>query len=434
MVVAALLIGALVLGLTRFSLGEHISAALCQITSLGQGDCAVAETPARAAEDYVPPQPCVKSGDGGAWEGSVAFGVQVEGGKTWFVEALGDGRYRLTRTGTVGVGVEGGLGIDASAVVNDNRYGVALGLGGAITDQLKTGDVYYATSDEEAEAILSAADSDDLKDGSVGDHWFGRDFVDWVTNASDLEQVEAESTFVKVGVQASGDLYATLIDFDASATAEAGTYVGQTQYRDGRTMDLYTASSSGVARASGSIGDEWTEFGSAVASYAGAVTIEVDRDADGVPTAMRLVTLGSGYADTSSTNNGANDELDSVQYTEQTWQVPLGTVEQRITAGKLALGLGIEVPGVTQEISPLDFSTLDYGETWAGFKDTAKTHGYVWEQNYALNDSTNGGNLDVEALVKVGLSGEYTSRSRTATGYTYWDGTQFTTRSGCLGE
>ncbi len=429
---AALLVVALVLGLTRFSLGDKVAAALCELTSgLGQGgECT--SGPARAAEDYVPPPPCVVSGNGGAWQGSAAFGVQLEGGNTWFVESLGDGRYRLTRTGSLGAGIEGGLGFDASAVVNDNRYGVAIGIGGSVTDQLKFGDVYYASSDDEAWDILHAATSDDVKDGMVGDDWFGRDFADWVTGASDLEQLDAESTFVKVGVSASGEAFATLIDWDASGVVEAGTYEGQTQYSDGRTTDVFTASSSGVTRASGTVGEEWTEFASAVASYGGAVTIEVDRDADGVATAMRLVTLGSAYADTSSTNNGANDPLDYVDYSQTTWQVPLGTTDQRVTAAKLALGLGIEVPGVTQEVGPLDFSTLDYGQTWSDFQETAKSDGYTWVQDYAIDASTNGGNLDVEALIKVGLSGDYTSTTRHATGYSYWDGAGFVERAGCL--
>ena len=428
----ALLVVALVAGLTRFSLGDKVATALCELTSLGGGECT--SGPSRAAEDYVPPPPCVISGDGGSWQGSLAFGVQLEGGKTWFVESLGDGRHRLTRTGAVGAGIEGGLGFDATAIVNDNRYGAAIGIGGSVTDQLKFGDVFYASSDEEAWNILHAADSDDVKDNMVGDHWIGRDFADWVTGASDLEQLDAESTFVKVGVSASGEAFATLIDWDASGTVEAGIYEGQTQYRDGRTTDVFTASSAGVVRASGTVGDEWTEFASAVASYGGAVTVEVDRDAEGVATAMRLVTLGSGYADTSSTNNGADDPLDYVDYRQTTWQVPLDTQGQRVTAAKLALGLGIEVPGVTQEVGAFDVSTLNYGETWSDFQQTAKDDGYTWSQDYAIDASTNGGNVDVEALVKVGISGDYTATTRHATGYSYWDGAGMVERSGCLAQ
>ena len=125
---SALLVVALLAGFTRFSLGDRVTEALCELTNLGGGGGACTSEPARSAQDYVPPPPCVVSGKGGAWQGSVAVGVQVEGGKTWFVESLGDDRYRLTRTGSVGAGVEGGLGFDASAVVNDNRYGAALGV------------------------------------------------------------------------------------------------------------------------------------------------------------------------------------------------------------------------------------------------------------------------------------------------------------------
>jgi len=42
--------------------------------------------------------------------------------------------------------------------------------------------------------------------------------------------------------------------------------------------------------------------------------------------------------------------------------------------------------------------------------------------------------VDVEALVKVGISGDYTATTRHATGYSYWDGAGMVERSGCLAQ
>jgi len=420
------LVVALVVAMVGFGLGDRVAATLCQLVP--GASCAGPPTDRTAAE-RVPPEPCVVGGNGGAARGSVAVGVQIDGGYTWFVEELGDGKYRLTRTGEAGIGAEIGWGFDVSATVDDRRYGLALSAGAAATAALRNGEVYYASSDAEVQEILAAAMADDVKDSVVGDDWFGRDVVDWVTGASDKEQLTPDSTFIVAGVDVSGAAAATLATLDASADVQGGIYEGTTEYADGRTTDVFTAGSTGNAQASGLLGDHGvTDDVLAAASYAGGITVEVDRDKDGNPTAMRLVTLGSAHADVDAWDNPG----EAPSYTETTWQVPLDSTANRVVAGRLALGLGLAVPGVTDTLSPLDFGAFNYGASWGDFQDLAKDEGYAWEQQYELDESTHGGSFDAKWFLEAGLSGEYTGTNRTATSYTYWDGSGFVDRAGCV--
>jgi hypothetical protein len=430
--IAAILVVAVLLAFAGFRYGDELAAALCRITAaISGGDGASCGTgaPERSAEDYVPPAPCVVSGNGSSVSGSVAVGIQVGGGTTVWVEELGDGRFRVTKTDDSSVGVEGGFGFDVSAVVNDNRYGVAATAGGSINAAMRSGDVYYADDEGELEDIIWAETDDTLKDQLVGDDWFGRDAVDWVTEQVTGELAEPESTFVRAGVNAMGNAGATLITGDASAKVEAGIYEGTTTYRDGRTTDSFTASSSGSARASALLGDGGvTDDVSAVASYSGDLTVEVDRDADGNPTAMRIVTTGSGHADVSAWENEQEDPT----YTQSTWQIPLDSEANSQTAARVLWGLGITSEGVTDTLDTFDFSGINYGGSWGDFMDLAKSEGYTWNQDYELGSASYGGNFDAAWILKAGLSAEYSNLTREATGYTYWDGTEYVERAGCM--
>lgn len=430
-VVVTLVVVALVVAMVAFGLGDRVAATLCQIlpgTSC-EGPAAV-----RSAEDRIPPQPCVVHANGGAVRGSVAAAVQVDGGYTWYIEELGDGRRRLTRTTEEGVGVPIGAGFDVSAVVNDKRYGLALTAGASASLAMRAGDVFYTDSDDEASALLAATVTDDVKDSTIGDDWFGRDVVDWITGASSDEQVEPDSTFVKAGVDLNGSAGATLLTMDASGDAAASAYLGQTQYKDGRVTELFTASGEASVQAGGLLGDRGvTDDVLAKASLGGSIIVEVDRDKDGNPTAMRLVTLGSLHADVEAWDGESwGNEKVNPTYTESTWQVPLESANDRAIAGRVAAGLGLAVSGVTDTLSPVDFGALDYGGSWTQFQELAQADGFAWRQEYTVDDTTQGGSFDAAWLLKVGLSAEYTGTERRATSYSFWDGNTFAGRAGCV--
>lgn len=421
--------------------GGAIAARLCAAFGATCGST-VASSTGSAPEDYVPPEACVAEGDGGSLRGSVAAGVQVEGGVTWFVEALGDGRYRLTRSDDEVVGAEVGAGFDVSLMANNERYGVALTAGVNALRAMEEGDVFYVDSEDEADAMVSAALADAAKDALIGEGGLDRTIVDWITQASDREQVVPDETYVSSGTRISAFANGTLshlVSGDAGAKVEVGVYEGTRTRTDDSTTDYFSASSKGAANAAfGGFGNadgelrEDSVYGmdSADASYDGSIKVEVDRDDDGVPTAMRLKLIGSAQGQVVGDDEISVDPT----YEETTWQVPLDTTEHREAAARVALGLGLEINDVTNQLGPLDvLSPLDYGASWSDYQAAARQDGHAWNQTYELGSVTNGANVDAKAIAKAGFAGSYTGTTRRALEYTYWDGSGYVTRAGCIG-
>lgn len=418
--------------------GGAIAARLCAAFGATCGST-VASSTGRAPEDYVPPQACVAQGDGGQVRGSAAAVVQVDGGVTWFIEALDDGRYRMTRSSETGVGLEVGIGFDASVTSGDDRYGVGLGAGVSGMKASEQGDVFYVDSRSEAEELLSATVADSVKDTLVGEDGWRRSVVDWMTRASDREQVEPDETFTRDGnkVQAGANgTFTHLVAVDLGAQVDAGVYEGERTKKDGSTTEFYQASSKGTANAAfGGFGDadgqqrETEVYGmdNSKASYDGSVAVEVDRDKDGNPTSMRLRLTGSAYSDT--VGEGA---LDDPSYGEQTWQVPLETAQQRQIAGRVAAGLGLGIDGVTTELSAFDLGPLNYGKSWGDFQDAARRDGYAWNQEYVLSSVEQSGMLDAKYVLEAALAGGYTATGRRGVSYEYWDGDEYVSRPGCI--
>ncbi|WP_164545107.1 hypothetical protein [Antribacter gilvus] len=363
----------------------------------------------------------------------------MDGGVTWFIEALGDGGYRMTRSSESGVGLEVGIGFDASITSGDDRYGAGLGAGASATKVSEQGDVFYVGSQSEAEELLSATVADTVKDTLVGEDGWRRSVVDWMTQASDAEKVEPDETFTRDGSKVEASLngtFANVIAVDLGAKVDAGLYEGERTKKDGSMTEFYQASSKGAANAAfGGFGDvdgqqrddEIYGMDNAKASYDGTVAIEVDRDKNGNPTSMRLRLTGSVYAD--AVGEGA---LEDPSYDERTWQLPLETVEQRQIAGRVAAGLGLGIDGVTTELSAIDPGPLNYGQSWSDFQDAAMRDGYAWSQNYLLSSVEQSGMLDAKYVLEAALAAGYTATARRGVAYEYWDGDEYVSRPGCI--
>lgn len=439
-VAAALLVGALVLAVTRSRVGDHVAAALCEIASLGQGECAAPPVPERAPEDYVPPDPCVVQADGAGWSASGAAVLQVEGGQTWLYETLDDGRVRLTRTDDTGVGGEVGAGFDVSLTLDDETYGAALTAGAAALLTEQEGDVFYAADREEAERILSAQRTDDVKDPLLGDDGWVRDAWDWTTDtlggSTRYEHREPDETFVRTGVQLTGQAGVTAIYGAADAGIELGIHEGTTTRADGTTTDVY--STSGEVRASAGswltrLDNPWGPEGYGVATASGAarLTIEVDRDADGEVVAMRVVTLTGAHADTYST---VERDTPWPDFTENTVQIPLETAADRRTGARVAQALGLPVSGLTDDLAGWErpLNTVFMYDNLEDYFELAKERGYLYQDTFGLDESTYGAAFDAKLLLEVGLGGDYTTVERTTLKNVYWNGQELVERSGCV--
>ncbi|MCL3859921.1 hypothetical protein [Actinotalea sp. K2] len=435
-VLAALLVAAVVLGVSATQYGPRVAQALCEIVSLGQGSCGEVTTQERAPEDYVPPEPCVINADGAGWDAAVAIAVQVEGGQTWLYEQLDDGRVRLTRTDEAAAGAEVGVGFDVSLTLDDERYGASLSAGAAAMVTGQEGDVFYAADRAAAEAILSAQRTSDVKDVILGDGSLARQGWDWATEqlggSTRYEDLAPDETFTRAGIQLSGSANATLIDGSAGVELEMGVYEGRVDRTDGTSTDIFTASASGSAE-----GGKWLSsvegYGVATASFEGSLRWEVDRDARGEAVAVRVVTTGMAHADAYGKNI---DEGTNPSFTETTVQVPLTSDADRLVAGRLAQSLGLEVDGVTDNLSLLDRpgNTVFMAQNVEDFTSLARDTGYVYQQHYEVDTTEYGANLDAKYILEAGLGGSYTAVQRTATGYRYWNGQNLVDRTGCVAQ
>lgn len=429
---AVVLTVAVILAMNTANLPVSLQNALCELTSaFGGGGGCDASTTADDERDREPPQECVAGSDGSSWEGSVAVGVQVEGGETWLVERLGDGTYRMTRSEMAGVGAEIGWGFDVSATVDDRDYGAAVTAGGEAVLRSTEGEVYYASSEDEAHAILDAKGTDDTKDAWFGDDGWMRDGWDWMAGASDYENREPDETWIEGGVDASARVFVLAIYENAGAEAKLGTYNGTVERKDGTSTDRYTAFIDTQAYAEMWTATQEDGYQIADAVWGEQLTIEVVRDADGNATAVRQINRSVARADAER-----QDRLEVPRYTETVVEVPLETDADRRVAGSMLQSLGMDgVAGVTDVLSPLDLpgNVIDFGDNNAAFVELAQDRGYQSSQTYELSTSTNGGTVDAKWFLEVGLSGSQTSLQRTTVDAKYWDGTGMTSWDGCTG-
>ncbi len=437
--VAALLVGAVLVAIPSIDAGGRARTLACQVADAFSGGDGggCGDEGGRSPADYVPPEQCVYVAEGAGWEGSIAVGVQLDGGGSWVIEQLGDGTFRLTRGSQVGVGAEVGVGFDVSWRDGDRRYGASASAGAAVTGVGSDAEVFLARDRAEADRILSAQMANDVKSGIVGDGNVVRDLFDSWFGTSDEERVRPVETFHSAGIEGEASANVLLGVAPAEAAVQGGVYAGWIERADGTRTDIWTASSEGGAMAAFPTGtdrydpESMDDYAVATASYAGSAAIEVDRDAQGRPVALRTVTIGMGHADAGEVSS---DPLSLPEYTETRVQMPLETAADRELAARIADGLGIWVEGVND--STMGFGTPDttfgLGDSFSSMTQAAKDRGYYWTQQYTMEKKVErGGTLDAKWVLEAGLSGSYEETERLGTGYQYWNGQDFVTRAGC---
>ncbi|QTE29966.1 hypothetical protein [Pengzhenrongella sicca] len=440
-VLAALLVTALVLGITNARYAERLEAALCEITSLGQGGCAMPSDIVRAAEDYVPPDQCIVSSTGNDSSGKLTVVVTLESGEQWAINQLGDGTYQLTRAadGSVGIGV--GVGFDVSATVDNEKFGVGAYANVAAALAIGGGESFTASSAEDAMQILHAQQQDDTKDAIFGDDNAVRDGADWLNEtfggSNDNEDAEPDEWFTEGGFVATGTAGSTAITGSVEASASVEAYVGRTDRKDGTSTDYLRAE---MAIDGGVTG--WGPDASGNDSYinytaegsAGAV-VEIDRDKDGNPTTFRMtsVLMGNATGEQSYSGDGGIDS--DPTYTERTVSFPLETASDRALASRVLQAAGIPYyPGVTDGIDVPQAATdkLDPTALGGALFEAASTRGHIYEQEYTTSTDESGFNAEGKLGLELGLGGSSIDSTRTTTGYTYWDGSSMVDRAGCF--
>lgn len=423
--IAAVLVAAIVVATSGQSsrMSNAIVSTICEIVTLGQGNCGDADTEARMPTDYLPSEPCVVSGTGSSTSGQVGITfVKISASEGWLIEELGDGTYRLTRVDDLGVGGTAGLGFGATVTIDGDRVGIEAQVGGSASLIGQNGEVYVAGSLEEAQEILAQKSTDDTKDFWLGDDNPLRSGWDWAFGEGEHEQREPDEWFEAAGENYEGSANATLLNGDAGAQGQVEALLG-TRYRsDGTSTEYFEASMEGELNAGVMVA------GAGLTGSMGAL-IEVDRDADGNPTAMRIVstTMGDAYA------YDDPSERENPEVTRTTIEIPLDTQEGRDLAARTMWASGLPLNGVFPDVdsNAIAIPGLDaqaVGEELGAF---ARDHGKMWRETYTEDVSTNGFNITGKLGGELGGGAEWSDTTITTTGAEYYDGTGWVERPGC---
>lgn len=149
--VAVLVVGLVGLAVSGPFVGRAVSTAVCQVFSLGQGDCGSAQAdPGRA-----PTEPCVTGEQGWSAEAEGVFtNFGAGGGRAATIETLSNGKYRVTVTDSSSGRVETGVGWDARVEINGTRWGSDMGAGAQGKGTVTQANVFEVGSREHADDIV----------------------------------------------------------------------------------------------------------------------------------------------------------------------------------------------------------------------------------------------------------------------------------------
>lgn len=438
--IAALLVTTVLVSVRALDAKGHTSAALCAITrAFGIGGCDSDGAP-RSPEDYLPPEQCVLTADGGSV--GVSASALLTGGANgdWLIEQLGDGTYRLTR----GAGLEGGasvgIGFDVSVTGDGHRYGVGASAGAGAAATFKGGEVFHVTSLDEAKKVLTSRNVDTVKDAVVGDGGPGRWVVDKVHGIwgdTSNERRTPDEVYVAGGLKGEGSAVLNATLGNAGAQASVEQVLGVRTRPDGSSTAYFSsaASLSGDLQGiePGPVPGRGT-YAELSGRLEGEYVLEVDYDKNGKATAL---TVRSTYVVDGTSESGHASRADFADpdvVNEIAFSLPLrDAADRRLAAGTLHAAGIPWVPGVSDGVD-LGAYALDRLTPWDSitkFGVAAMQDGQVWRQASTRESSEYGINFDAELLAKVGVSANLTTTQRRIQSYEYWNGQEFASRPGC---
>jgi len=423
-------------------IGDRFRQAVCMVTTLGQGPCDPSVT---SAEDHKPPAPCVVSADGHTGAVEVSFVVSVGENEQFLVEKLNNGKYRVTRAtgGKVGVGV--GVGANVTVTVDNKTYGAAAKAEAGVEARFTGGETYYADTPEQVSNLMKAHAEDVTKDVAVG----GSGPVRWLVDTAEgvvgvgHDFPKPDETYIEGGVSADASAQATFLDASAQASGGVQELLGIRQGANGTSTTYYKASLEGSISAGTWTTDEQT--GKDVYAKAGVkgkamAIVEVERDAKGNITAVRVKSVLSGKAEAGEIGNGVNDGAKQKNgYVEKVVDLPIRSATDQAIAQRYlnAMGMGPlggfpDIPKGVQNYLPIR-DPFDATEATKQFAAAASDRGFVTQQSFDNNTNAYGGKFDAAFIAKVGGGVKVDTFSRVATGAKYWDGSKWATWTGCGG-
>ena len=424
--VVAVVISAVLLAfaLSTALVGSGTARLVCQVLTLGTGDCGA---PADAA-DREPDEPCLVAGESDRIRAGIGFTfVQVGADRGFAWEQLSDGRYRVKQTSGGDGGATAGVGATFAFTVADTDVGAGASAGVSGGVRFEGGREWVVDSQADLERLTNAENWDrvDQVVGAVP----GGGLLPWVRDKVGIgEQFPPpDRVFVAGGLYGDASAYA-----GAGAVAKAKASRSQLlgySYSPAAPQEhtfYYRTTTSGEAAAS--LGLD----GAALKGSVETLTSITVRDGDIVRANRTGLATGSSggltnvlFGEDFTTRTG-DDVGTGVQY-DASLEVA-GDADRRAVEALIA-SAGIDAAG-------LGISSLDPGgstDPLAGaFTDRVRDAGDLTRIDVTADDSTPfAGDVSLEAGAVAGINGEYTTRTMQYANPEYYDGTAFAPRTTC---
>lgn len=422
----AVVVSAVVLAFTLNSsfIGSETARLVCQVLTLGSGDCGSAGE----AADREPTSPCLVAGESDRIRAGIGFTFAQIGADRGFAwEQLSDGSYRVKQTSGADGGATAGVGATFAFTVADTDVGAGASASAAAGVRFEGGQEWIVDSREDLERLVTAENWDRVD--QVASAVPGGSALPWVRDKLGIgEQFPPpDRVFVAGGLYGDASAYA-----GAGAVAKAKGSTSQLlgySYRpespDEHTF-YYKTTTTGEAAAN--LGLDGAALKGSVETLV-SVTV---RDGEIVRASRTGVATGSSGGLTNAlfgedfTTRTGDDVGTGVQYDatlEVDGDADRSAVESLLASvGIGAAGLGIDRFDPSGTVDPLG----------GAFTDRVRQAGDLTRIGVTADDSTPfAGDVSLEAGAVAGINGEYTTRTMQYTDPEFYDGTAFAPRTNC---
>ncbi len=422
----ALVLGTVLLafGLSSSIIGAGTARLVCQVLTLGAGDCGGSTD----AADREPSTPCLVAGESDRVRAGIGFTfaqVGADRGFSW--EQLSDGRYRVKQTSGGDGGATAGVGATFAFTVADTDVGAGASASVAGGVRFEGGQEWVVGSREDVERLTSAENWDRV-DSVVG-ALPGGSALPWVRDRLGIgEQFPPpDRVFVSGGLYGEGSAYA-----GAGAVAKAKGSTSQVlgySYSPDRPDEhtfYYRTTTTGEAAAN--LGLDGAALKGSVETLV-SVTV---RDGEIVRASRTGLATGSSggltnvlFGEDLTTRTG-DDVGTGVQY-DATLEVRDDADRSAVESLLASVGIGAAGLGVDRFDPSGSVDALG-----SAYTDRVRDAGDLTRTDVTADDSTPfAGDVSLEAGAVAGINGEYTTRTMQYANPEYFDGTAFAPRTSC---
>lgn len=428
---------------TSPSLRSEVGYRVCQVTSLGSGDC---DDPGDVGSRdggqrggpsarQAPDEPCVVSSSSVTAGGDASFVASAGLSGGFLIEHLSDGTVRVTRTGEASAGAGVGLGVEAGATVDGSQSGGVAFADANLALAAQGSETWLTGGPEEAQQLILALQAEAMAD-TVAPELPGLVDVPFVQDIPGIEQVpilgtgtenplntiiddlagsvigagvpEPDEQAVLLGIEGDAGATATILALPGAIPAQGldlgldyGSFVGARTTPDG-----YVLTSVMEADVAAFAALNWTEHNGALQDV--QIVRELHLAPDGTPQSVTLHIGGTGVWESDDTG----PSVDRYPRLEGTVTVPL-TGDPAADAATIAAS--------ANPVNPVPFI------------EQALAEGTAVVNEYEVDPNTYGLNLGVDIPVLgrgVGGSIEGDLTNSTLVSSQAWNGSEFVDR-GC---